>query len=88
MQRALATDADVVCQMDADFSHDPKFLPDLVAATDRYDLVIGSRYLHGISVVNWPLRRLIRSTFATGRPRDHEARPPRLHAGSRLAARA
>jgi len=64
MQRALATDADVVCQMDADFSHDPKFLPDLVAATDRYDLVIGSRYLHGISVVNWPLRRLILSTFA------------------------
>ncbi len=64
MQRALATDADVVCQMDADFSHDPKFLPDLVAATDRFDLVIGSRYLHGISVVNWPLRRLILSTFA------------------------
>jgi dolichol-phosphate mannosyltransferase len=64
MQRALATDADVICQMDADFSHDPKYLPDLVAATDRYDLVIGSRYLHGISVVNWPLRRLILSTFA------------------------
>ncbi len=64
MQRALATDADVICQMDADFSHDPKYLPDLVAATDRYDLVIGSRYLNGISVVNWPLRRLILSTFA------------------------
>jgi dolichol-phosphate mannosyltransferase len=64
MQRGLRTDADVICQMDADFSHDPKFLPDLVAATDRFDLVIGSRYLHGISVVNWPLRRLILSTFA------------------------
>lgn len=64
LQRALATDADVICQMDADFSHDPAYLPDLVAATDRFDLVIGSRYLHGISVVNWPLRRLILSTFA------------------------
>ncbi len=64
MQRALQSDAVVICQMDADFSHDPKYLPDLVAATDRYDLVIGSRYLHGISVVNWPLRRLILSTFA------------------------
>jgi len=64
MQRALASDADLICQMDADLSHDPKYLPDLVAATDRYDLVIGSRYLRGISVVNWPLRRLILSTFA------------------------
>jgi dolichol-phosphate mannosyltransferase len=64
MQKALATDADVICQMDADFSHDPKYLPDLVAATDRFDLVIGSRYLHGISVANWPLRRLVLSAFA------------------------
>lgn len=64
MQRALATGADLICQMDADLSHDPKYLPDLVAATDRFDVVIGSRYLRGISVVNWPLRRLILSTFA------------------------
>jgi len=64
MQRALATDADVIGQMDADLSHDPKYLPDLVAATAHYDLVIGSRYLHGISVANWPLRRLVLSTFA------------------------
>ena len=49
---ALATDADLICQMDADLSHDPKYLPDLVAATARYDLVLGSRYLNGISVVN------------------------------------
>jgi dolichol-phosphate mannosyltransferase len=62
--RALAEGADLVCQMDADFSHDPKYLPDLVAAARDADLVIGSRYLHGISVVNWPLRRLILSTFA------------------------
>ena len=64
MKRALAGGADVVCQMDADFSHDPKYLPDLVAATSQYDLVIGSRYLRGISVVNWPLRRVILSAFA------------------------
>ncbi len=64
MRRALATDADLICQMDADFSHDPKYLPDLVAAADRFDLVIGSRYVRGISVVNWPLRRVILSSFA------------------------
>jgi glycosyltransferase involved in cell wall biosynthesis len=50
--------------MDADFSHDPKYLPEMAAATSDADLVIGSRYLNGISVVNWPLRRIILSTFA------------------------
>ncbi len=63
-ERALASDAELICQMDADYSHDPKYLPDLVAAASDHDLVIGSRYLHGISVVNWPLRRLILSTAA------------------------
>ncbi len=64
-RRALATDADFVCQMDADLSHDPKYLPDMVAAAAAgADLVIGSRYLNGISVVNWPLRRIILSQFA------------------------
>ncbi len=61
---ALQTDAELICQMDADFSHDPKYLPDLAAAAANYDVVVGSRYLNGISVVNWPLRRLILSTFA------------------------
>ncbi|MEI6668430.1 MAG: polyprenol monophosphomannose synthase [Acidobacteriota bacterium] len=61
---ALATDADLICQMDADFSHDPRYLPDLVNAADTYDLVQGSRYLNGVSVVNWPLRRIILSVFA------------------------
>ena len=64
LRHALTTDADVICQMDADFSHDPKYLPDLIAATGDHDLVIGSRYLNGISVVNWPLRRVILSSFA------------------------
>lgn len=63
---AVTRDVDIVCQMDADFSHDPEYLPRLVEAIGSrdLDLVIGSRYLHGVSVVNWPLRRLILSTFA------------------------
>jgi dolichol-phosphate mannosyltransferase len=64
LQRALRTDADRICQMDADWSHDPQYLPALVGATDSHDIVIGSRYLNGVSVVNWPLQRLILSTFA------------------------
>jgi dolichol-phosphate mannosyltransferase len=64
MRAALQTDADVVLQMDADLSHDPKYIAALVRETGRHDLVLGSRYLHGVSVVNWPLRRLMLSTFA------------------------
>jgi dolichol-phosphate mannosyltransferase len=63
LQRAVAAGADRICQMDADFSHEPKYLPDLVAATERFDVVIGSRYLNGISVVNWPLHRIVLSAF-------------------------
>ncbi len=55
---------DLICQMDADLSHDPSYLPSLAAATATHDLVIGSRYLAGISVVNWPLHRIVLSTFA------------------------
>jgi dolichol-phosphate mannosyltransferase len=62
IKHAMAMGADVVCQMDADLSHGPEYLPELIAATRDYDLVIGSRYVNGISVVNWPLRRLILST--------------------------
>jgi len=47
--------------MDGDRSHDPRYLPDLLAATESADLVIGSRYMHGISVVNWGLQRVILS---------------------------
>lgn len=64
-QKAIAGDWAFVCQMDADLSHDPKYLPELRAlAAAGADLVIGSRYLNGISVVNWPLRRIILSQFA------------------------
>jgi dolichol-phosphate mannosyltransferase len=64
LRRALQTDAQAICQMDADLSHDPAYLPDLVAGLDTYDLVIGSRYLNGVSVVNWPLHRIMLSAFA------------------------
>lgn len=64
LRRALGTDADAIGQMDADLSHDPAYLPDLVGALDRVDLAIGSRYLHGVSVVNWPLHRIALSAFA------------------------
>jgi dolichol-phosphate mannosyltransferase len=66
LSQAITMDVDIVCQMDADFSHDPQYLPDMVRGVTEggFDLVIGSRYLHGVSVVNWPLSRLILSTFA------------------------
>ena len=64
LRHALHTGADVICQMDCDLSHDPKYLPSLVAALDRYDIVIGSRYIHGVNVVNWPLHRIMLSAFA------------------------
>ncbi len=62
---ALAnTDAKYVFEMDADFSHDPCALPEFLEAIRTNDLVIGSRYLKGITVVNWPLSRLILSKGA------------------------
>ena len=62
--RAIAEPVDVVCQMDADLSHDPAHLPDLVRATAHADVVIGSRYIAGGRIVNWPLRRRLLSRFA------------------------
>lgn len=64
LQRALASNADLIFQMDADLSHNPEYLPALADAARHYDVVIGSRYLHGVSVVNWPLHRLFLSAFA------------------------
>ena len=62
---ALARDYDLIMHMDADFSHDPKFLPQFFERIADSDLVVGSRYLNGISVVNWDLKRLILSKAAT-----------------------
>jgi len=64
MQRALTTDTDLVAQMDADLSHDVRYLPDLIAASATADLVIGSRYVAGGGVSNWPLNRRLLSRFA------------------------
>jgi dolichol-phosphate mannosyltransferase len=61
---AARDDVDLVCQMDADLSHDPSYLPALAAAAADHDMVIGSRYLNGVSVVNWPLHRIFLSAFA------------------------
>lgn len=62
---ALKGDADFICQMDADLSHDPCFLPSLIdAAAAGAGLVIGSRYLEGGRVENWPLHRVMLSGFA------------------------
>ena len=62
---AIHSDADYVCQMDADLSHDPRFLPSLMAAAAAgAGLTIGSRYLPGGRVENWPMRRVMLSAFA------------------------
>ena len=63
---ALERDYDLVFEMDADFSHDPASLPDFIRHIQEADLVIGSRYLHGVTVVNWPMGRLVLS-FAANR---------------------
>jgi dolichol-phosphate mannosyltransferase len=64
MQHALKTDADLICQMDADLSHQPAELPRLLEASCYADLVVGSRYVDGGRIVNWPLRRAVLSNCA------------------------
>ncbi|MGC9366536.1 MAG: polyprenol monophosphomannose synthase [bacterium] len=61
---ALQQNFNYVFEMDADFSHDPNDLPRFLTEIKNYDLVIGSRYIHGISVINWPMSRLLLSYFA------------------------
>ncbi len=55
---------DYCFEMDSDFSHPPEKIPEMIALLKDYDLVIGSRYSDGISVVNWPMKRLLLSYFA------------------------
>ena len=61
---ALERGAGHIFEMDADFSHDPKMIPVFLRHSEKSDLVIGSRYIGGISIVNWPLRRLALSLLA------------------------
>lgn len=62
---ALEHAFDYVFEMDCDFSHDPKQIPDLLEAAQENDLVIGSRYIDGIRIINWPFRRLLLSYCAS-----------------------
>lgn len=62
----LANGYDYAFQMDADYSHDPKEIANFFEAVKEYDLVLGSRYINGVNVVNWPMRRLLLSYFANG----------------------
>jgi dolichol-phosphate mannosyltransferase len=64
-KQVLQKDYECILQMDADLSHDPAHLPRLLDQIKDHDLVVGSRYLQGISVVNWDLKRLIMSKLAT-----------------------
>jgi dolichol-phosphate mannosyltransferase len=74
---ALAKPVDVICQMDADLSHDPRQLPSLLAATARADVVIGSRYIPQGAIVNWPRRRRFLSRFANAYIRTVTGLTPR-----------
>ena len=61
---ALDHGYDLIFEMDADFSHDPRFLPTFLDAIQDADLVIGSRYKTGVNVINWPISRLLLSLGA------------------------
>jgi len=61
---ALQKSYEVIFEMDADLSHYPKEIPNFLEKIDGYQVVIGSRYIRGVNVVNWPLSRLLLSYFA------------------------
>ena len=63
-RHAIQQDVDCVFEMDADFSHDPAMIPRFIEEIASCDVVIGSRYISGINVVNWPMSRLLLSYFA------------------------
>jgi dolichol-phosphate mannosyltransferase len=64
---AIGRQYDYIFEMDADFSHNPKELPNLLRACEEegYDLAIGSRYINGVNVVNWPMNRVLMSYYAS-----------------------
>lgn len=63
LARALELGADIVIQMDCDFSHPPANIADMLREIEHHDVVLGSRYLNGITVVNWPIERILLSYF-------------------------
>lgn len=76
-RRALEMGAELVVQMDADFSHPVASLPDLFREIDGADVILGSRYIHGITVVNWPIERLLLSYFGNAYARRVTGMPVR-----------
>jgi dolichol-phosphate mannosyltransferase len=63
-KHAIQQDVDCIFEMDADFSHDPNMISEFLEKLETCDVVIGSRYISGINVVNWPMSRLLLSYFA------------------------
>jgi dolichol-phosphate mannosyltransferase len=61
---ALENNYDYIFEMDADYSHSPKEIKNFLKAVKKHDLVLGSRYVSGVNVVNWPIKRLLLSYFA------------------------
>ncbi|MGB2805383.1 MAG: polyprenol monophosphomannose synthase [Candidatus Zixiibacteriota bacterium] len=61
---ALENGYDLVFEMDCDFSHDPKYIVEFLEAVKDADLVLGSRYISGVNVINWPMSRLLLSYYA------------------------
>jgi dolichol-phosphate mannosyltransferase len=61
---ALQNKFQLVFEMDADFSHDPKEIPRFLDEIKNSDVILGSRYINGVNVINWPMRRLLLSSFA------------------------
>lgn len=61
---ALSNGYDFIFEMDADFSHDPRYIPEFLDKMSCYDLVLGSRYTDGVNVVHWPMGRLLLSYYA------------------------
>jgi len=61
---ALENGYNYIFEMDSDFSHDPSYIPDFLKAIEDSDLVLGSRYIKGVNVVNWPITRLLLSFYA------------------------
>lgn len=62
---ALEKDFEAVITMDCDFSHDPEAIPEFTNKLGQYDLAVGSRYIGGIRIMNWPMQRLLLSYFAS-----------------------
>ena len=61
---AIERKYDYIFEMDADFSHGPEYIKDFLREIKEYDLIIGSRYISGVNVINWPITRLLLSYFA------------------------